>query len=150
MKRSELLLSRDHPLFPATHMLSSYENLRFSKNGSELYFGIQEIPAFPDSNLLPEEIVQVEIWNYKDPKLYTQQKIQSKSTKEKSYSCTYDLSNGVIVQWETKERPSALINSDLRQEKIISYSDLPYQQYISWLGHSFLRHIPYRSLNWHN
>lgn len=63
------------------------ENSRpvFSEDGSKLYFGIAPAPILNDTMLLKEEIVDVEVWNWTDNRLYTQQEVQLDNMKKRSY-----------------------------------------------------------------
>jgi hypothetical protein len=81
-----LLLDTAHAFVPQGWMISEHDTLYFSENGNRLFFGISPTPQLPDTTLLEEEIVHVEIWNYKDPRLYTQQNIEVKQDPEKSLS----------------------------------------------------------------
>ena len=57
----------------------------FSKNGERLFFGVSTIPAVADTTLLPEEIVQVEVWNSEDQYIYPQQKVMLENEKKRSF-----------------------------------------------------------------
>ncbi len=62
-----LLLDTTHAFVPQGWMISEHDTLYFSENGNRLFFGIAPTPQLPDTTLLEEEIVNVEVWNYKDP-----------------------------------------------------------------------------------
>ncbi|MEQ8715954.1 MAG: hypothetical protein RIC80_23270, partial [Cyclobacteriaceae bacterium] len=50
----------------------------FSQNGQKLYFEIMPNPIQQDTSLLEDEIVNVEVWSYNDPRLYTQQRSEER------------------------------------------------------------------------
>ena len=68
-------------------LISEHDTLYFSENGERLFFGMTPKPELPDTTLLEEEIVNVEVWNYKDPRLHTQQNIELKKDQKKAYRC---------------------------------------------------------------
>lgn len=72
-------------------LVSSDQSLRFSKNESRLFFGLRDHPIVQDTTLLPEEIVNVEVWTYDEPRLYTVQELQVKNDKE-NHSYPYMIS----------------------------------------------------------
>ena len=63
--------------------MSSKGSLSFSKDESKLYFGLARPEIFQDTLLLEEEIVNVEVWTYDEPRLYTVQEKQLKNNKDK-------------------------------------------------------------------
>ncbi len=130
----EFNLSRN---IPEEYLLSSDQRLGYSEDGSHLYFGMRTVPMVQDTSLLAEEIVEVEIWNYKDGKLYTQQEVQASDERKRSYDCVLDLRTEELTMLETVDRPSVLVDRDMDQRYTVSYSDLKYQKYISWLGFSY-------------
>ena len=66
---------------------------QFSKDGKQLYFGIAPSPILQDTAMLEEDIVNVEVWTYDEPRLYTVQELDAKNDKKKSYLSLYDFSN---------------------------------------------------------
>ena len=60
----------------------------FSKDESKLYFGLALPEIYQDTSLLDEEIVNVEVWSYDEPRLYTIRK-QLNNDKKKSFQTVY-------------------------------------------------------------
>lgn len=89
----------------------------FSKNGEILFYGINPPPIVPDTTLLPEEIVNVEIWHWQDRKLQTQQKVTHKTDKNRSYLSALDLTKGTSVQ---------LTHHELEAATQVNEGDAPY------------------------
>ncbi|HRI61203.1 MAG TPA: hypothetical protein PK228_15795, partial [Saprospiraceae bacterium] len=83
------------------------ENARpvFSDDGSKLYFGVAPPPVLNDTTLLPEEIVNVEVWNWNDKRLYTQQEVMLESEKKRAYSMVWHVSKNRFVQLGSPELP---------------------------------------------
>jgi dipeptidyl aminopeptidase/acylaminoacyl peptidase len=63
----------------------------FSKNGTTLFYGSNPTPIVADTTLLPEEIVNVEVWHWKDSKLQTQQKVSVNSDKKRGFLTAFNL-----------------------------------------------------------
>ncbi len=131
---STIILDRKSVWLPAGHTISPDRSLNFTEDGMGLYFGIRPHPLLQDTSLLDEEIVQVEIWNYKDPLLYTQQKVNASDEKKRSYLCAYDIEDHAFVQLESEEIPRVYLTDKSLSEVYVGVSNLPYQQDISWIG----------------
>ena len=78
-------------------LVSSDRPLQFSKNESRLYFGLRMAPIVQDTTLLDEEIVNVEVWTYDEPRLYTVQELDVKDDKKKSYMTLYDFNSDKMI-----------------------------------------------------
>ncbi|MEO0555843.1 MAG: prolyl oligopeptidase family serine peptidase [Bacteroidota bacterium] len=109
-------------------------NLSFSDNGSRLLFGASPQPIIQDTTLLPEEIVQVEIWGYNDNRLHTQQNIEVEDDKKRSYIAWMSTDNFNIVQVATESVPDVRVDEHVAGNYALGISNLPYQQFISWEG----------------
>lgn len=82
-----------------TNMLVSKDaRLRFSENENRLFFGLRTQPIVQDTTLLKEEIVNVEVWTYDEPRLYTVQELDVNDDKKKSYLSLYDFSKNKMIQ----------------------------------------------------
>ena len=82
-----------------TDMLVSKDaRLRFSENENRLFFGLRTQPIVQDTTLLKEEIVNVEVWTYDEPRLYTVQELNVNDDKKKSYLSLYDFSKNKMIQ----------------------------------------------------
>ena len=71
--------------------VSSDGMVSFSKDESKLYFGLALPEIYQDTSLLDEEIVNVEVWSYDEPRLYTIQEKQLNNDKKKSFQTVYHL-----------------------------------------------------------
>ena len=76
---------------PNGYRVSSDGEVKFSKDESKLYFGLALPEIVQDTLLLKEEIVNVEVWTYDEPRLYTVQEQQVKNDKKKSFQTVYHL-----------------------------------------------------------
>ena len=79
-------------------LVSNDRRLEFSKNENRLFFGLRPKPIVQDTTLLDEEIVNVEVWTYNEPKLYTVQEIDIKDDKKKAYLSLWDFEQNKMIQ----------------------------------------------------
>ncbi len=129
-----MVLDTIHSFVPQQWLINEKDTLYFSENGKKLYFGLAPEPALPDTTLLEEEIVNVEVWTYRDPRLYTQQKIEVEKDRKKGFRCWYDSENKQFVQLADEEMPYILIADEGNADVAIGMANEQYQKFISWEG----------------
>ena len=118
---------------PVGWFISDNFQPRFSKDGTKLFFGTNPKPVISDTTLLPEEIVNVEVWNWQDKKLQTQQKVSLEEDKKRSYLSIVNLENLKIVQLGFLEVPNVNIDKDANHNIVLATSDVPYSnQHWDW------------------
>ena len=106
----------------------------FSEDGTKLYFGIAPQPILNDTTLLPEEIVNVEVWAYNDKKLHTQQKVQLESEKKRNYAIVYNTETGSVVPLANPDMPDVNFAHLLNADVAVGYTSEPYQLSSTWEG----------------
>ena len=79
-------------------IVSQHGKVSFSKTGSRIYFGTSPLPLVQDTTLLDDEIIQVEVWNYKDGRLMTQQEYNKENDLKKSYLAAFLPKTDKLVQ----------------------------------------------------
>lgn len=127
---------KNSKFLPANYQISNYKTPLFSENGTRLYFGIQPSTPEIDSTLTEDDKVELEIWNYKDGLLHTQQNVRLKREKERSYDVVVDLKKYKFATLGSHLLPETAINEKHNGKYILSYSNLPYQQSITWEGYA--------------
>ncbi len=115
-------------------LISEYDSVYFSQNGERLFFGTSPKPVLPDTTLLEEEIVDVEVWSYKDQRLHTQQNIELKKDQEKGYACWVDVERRKITKLESTEIPDIRIADEGNGDYGLGIENKQYQKYLSWEG----------------
>ena len=83
---------------PTGYLVSPDGKVSFSKDESKLFFGLRKPPVIKDTTLTAEEIVNVEVWTYDEPQLYTVQELQLKNDTVRSYQTAINLKNETLVQ----------------------------------------------------
>ncbi len=112
------------------------ENARpvFSDDGSKLYFGIAPPPILNDTTLLPEEIVQVEVWAWNENRIYTQQESRLEADKKRSFPVVYHTSNSRFVPLGSTAIPELRFQEERNAELALGFTEEPYASAISWEG----------------
>lgn len=121
---------------PKGYRVSSEGNIYFSKDETKLYFGLAKPPIVKDTTLLDEEIVNVEVWTYDEPRLYTVQELQVKNDAKKSYVTAIHLANNKLVQLGSEEYPSTQIGNEGNAEFALLSNPEPYLLESQWTGNS--------------
>jgi len=127
-------LVADSEKAPNGYRVSSDGNVSFSKDDSKLYFGLALPAIVQDTTLLDEEIVNVEVWTYDEPRLYTVQEIQMKNDQKKSFQTVYHINNKKLVQIATKDFPDARLADEGNGNFALISNSEPYMLESQWTG----------------
>ncbi len=109
----------------------------FSKDGSKLFLGTSPKPVVQDTTLLPEEIVNVEVWRGEDGLIYPQQNKQVDAEKKRSYLAVIDLADKSVTQLGNREIPSIEIANEGNTSVFLGETNLPYRKMSTWENSSF-------------
>ncbi len=132
-EKAKRLADENQTFAPQTWLVSEHYQPRFSKDGTKLFFGTNPKPVVPDTTLLPEEIVNVEVWNWQDKKLQTQQKVSLEEDKKRSYLSVVNLDNLKIIQLGFLEIPNVNLDKEANNNIVLATSDVPYSnQHWDW------------------
>jgi len=120
---------------PANWFVSEHSALNFSKDGSKLFFGLAPKPLVQDTSRLEEEIIKVEVWNWKDSVLQTQQNslLQTQqnsrleSDKRRAYQTAINLSDKSIALLGSTTIPQVILADEGNAPIALGLSDLPYR-----------------------
>ncbi|WP_298262536.1 prolyl oligopeptidase family serine peptidase [uncultured Lutibacter sp.] len=124
----------DNTTTPKGFLVSSDAKISFSEDNSKLYFGLSLPPIVKDTTLLDEEIVNVEVWTYNEPQLYTVQEMQAKNDAKKSYTAVLHLNNNKLVQLASKKYPNTEIGAKGDANYALVNNPKPYQLQSQWEG----------------
>jgi len=123
-RSSELILSKDR-------------EPTFSEDETRMYFGMAPMPIVQDTNLLEEEIVNVEVWTSQDKMLYTQKEVRLKDEKKKSYLYVHDIIFGKSIALGSEEVPNVELSEDKNSKYAIGVHTESYNENITWKGYSY-------------
>ncbi len=113
-------------------LVSSDETLRFSKNEDRLFFGLRTTPIVQDTTLLDEEIVNVEVWTYDEPRLYTVQELDVKDDKKKAYLSLFDFTENKMIQIADATYDLARYSDEGNGAYAVIGNETPYQLQSQW------------------
>lgn len=128
-KTNKIITSEDKS---AKMLVSSDMALRFSKNEERLFFGLRTTPIVKDTTLIDEEIVNVEVWTYDEPRLYTVQELQVKNDKKKAYMTLYDFNSNKIIQISNTDFDFARYSDEGNSDYAIVGNYTPYMLESQW------------------
>ena len=112
---------------------SKFKNY-FSESGKRLFFQTTELPILQDTTLLEEEIVNVEVWNYNDARLHTQQKVNKKDDIKEGYLAYYDVDQFSFTELGNSRFTDVAVSDEGDGSTAIAINDQPYQRQASWEG----------------
>ncbi len=124
----------DNTSTPKNYLISADGEITFSKDETKMYFGLAKPPVVKDTTLLEEEIVNVEVWTYNEPQLYTVQELQLKNDLKKSYAAVWHLHNDNIFQLATVDFPDAEIGNEGNAIYALVNNSTPYELESQWTG----------------
>ncbi|MBD0833513.1 S9 family peptidase [Aestuariibaculum sediminum] len=127
----------DNSQTPEGFLVSGNGNIRFSKDENKLFFGLRTPPIVKDTTLLDDEIVNVEVWTYNEPRLYTVQELQVKNDTLKSYQTVYDFKTTKTFQIETEDFPESELTDNGNSNIALINNPTPYALETQWTGQSY-------------
>ena len=121
---------------PNGYRVSSDGKIYFSEDETKMYFGLATPPIVKDTTLLDEEIVNVEVWTYNEPRLYTVQELQVKNDEKRSFTSVIDLNTKKLVQLGTVNYPKTVVSDEGNATYSLVSNSLPYQLESQWKGYT--------------
>ena len=137
MLEGKRIADMDDPFIQKEWIISEYKKPAFSQDGSKLFFGVAPFPILPDTTLLEDEIVEVEVWAYTDGRLHTQQKVMQERLKQTHYLCVYHTDKQTIKQIGDLSMPIVELGNEANADFAIGYDDTPYLKFLSWEGTTY-------------
>lgn len=122
------------PAQPERWGISEYARPEFSEDGSKLYFGIAPPPPLQDTTLLPEEIVQVEVWAWTQNRVYTEQAKRLETDKKRSYPVVCHLGKKAFVPLGSPDIPDWRFQQQRDANLALGISEEPYAHLRQWEG----------------
>lgn len=133
LKNAEKFADTTNKDIPAGWGVSENGNPYFSDDGKRLYFTTAPRPI-PDKKdtLLDEEKVRVDVWNWKDTRLQSQQLKELRDDQKKSYLAVTDLKNKDIFQLGDSTNDNVTTIQKGNGNVALGYSNKKYQREASW------------------
>jgi dipeptidyl aminopeptidase/acylaminoacyl peptidase len=125
--KAKVLVNTQTAGVPAKWLLSEHYTPLFSQNSKTLYIGLAPTPLLPDTTRLEEEVIKVDVWNWRDSVLQTQQARQLENEKKRSYLAAYDLQNNSLKSLSNERVPFITLTDEGNAPYALALSDLPYR-----------------------
>lgn len=120
---------------PDGWIISEHARPNFSEDGGKLYFGYAPEPILPDTSLLEDEVVNVEVWHYEDSRLHTQQKVRLNQDKNKSYACVWHIGENEVIRLGSEALPDTRLGNEGNARYVLATNEEPYLKQTSWEGY---------------
>jgi len=113
--------------------ISTYESMKFSQDGTKLFFQTApKIMPEPKDSLLEEEKFKVDIWNWNDGQLQSQQIHDLDKEKKRTYLAVYNIAADKIVQLGDNDIQKVIILNKGNSNIAFGTNEKPYQKLSSW------------------
>ncbi|MFS4417593.1 alpha/beta hydrolase family protein [Maribacter sp. 2307ULW6-5] len=122
----------DNAKAPEGHVLSRHGKVHFSEDGEKLFFGLATPPIEKDTSLLEEEIVNVEVWTYNEPRLYTVQEMQLKNDSIRSFATVMDVATERWFPLASAQYPEAELGNEGKGPYALVKTSTPYELASQW------------------
>ena len=134
----------DNNSAPNGHIVSKYGKVHFSEDESKLFFGLTKPPIEKDTSLLDEEIVNVEVWTYDEPRLYTVQELQLKNDSIQSFTTAIHLNSKTIVPLADETFMDTALGKKGDSNLALIHTSRPYDLASQWTAR---RYYDYKIVN---
>ncbi len=117
---------------PKGYQVSPHGKVHFSEKEDKMFFGFSTPPIRKDTTLTDEEIVNVEVWTYNEPRLYTVQEFQLKNDTIKSYTAFLNLKKLKTVQLADTIYPNIELADEGNCRFALTSTQTPYELESQW------------------
>lgn len=115
------------------YTVSEYGEIFFSNNSDKLFFGARQKPINEKKDsLLEEEKYHLDVWNWKDPLLQPQQKLEAEKELKRTFLCVFDTKTEKIKQLSHKNIPNIELFDKANSAIALGKSSNKYKQLESW------------------
>jgi dipeptidyl aminopeptidase/acylaminoacyl peptidase len=133
--KTRMLAKKGASGIPAGWIVSDKGSLSFSESGKRVIFAtVPEVPEEKKDETPEDEKVSVDIWNWQDGLLQSQQLLQITMENNRTYDAVAFLDTGRILQVEDQTFLNANIGNKNDADFAVARVDKPYQRSLSWLG----------------
>ena len=116
--------------------VSENGNVRFSKTGNRLLFGVAPIQPPKDTALIDFELAKLDVWNYKDDYLQSQQLYNLQNDLKRSFLTAYDFAQSKIVVLGSDGLPNVMPGAEGDGEIYLGITDTGRRVQIQWTGNA--------------
>ncbi len=120
------LLTDKTKLDSPENYVSEAFKLKFSEDGNKLFFGRRPKSLEPDTSLLPEEQVKLDLWHYKDEQLMPSQISNLEADKKRSYLSVYHIADNKTIHIGGPNLPKINLSKDANEPFVLGINPRPY------------------------
>ncbi|WP_343560419.1 prolyl oligopeptidase family serine peptidase [Sphingobacterium sp.] len=132
---AQYLATKNSAGIPKNWAVSGDGNIRFSKNGEKLFFGIAPIPRVKDTTLVDFEHAKVDVWSWQDDYLQPMQLVNLKKDLSKNFlAVTYPKNNRTVIPLTDETFNSTALTPDGNAEYILARTDFGKRIESQWKG----------------
>ncbi len=106
----------------------------FSKSGNRLFFGTAAIQPPRDTSIVDFEVAKLDIWNYKDDYLQSQQLFNLRNELRRNYLAVYDFSQHKLEQLASKDIPTIIQTNEGDGDVFVAVTDTGRRVQAQWTG----------------
>lgn len=133
-----IIASRTTNGMPQGWYVGGEGDVRFSKNGEKLFFGIAPIPRVKDTTLVEFEHANVDIWHWKDDYLQTQQLVNLKREQNRSYlAVTYPKQGRKVIPLADEQLSDTRLTKDADNTFVLATTDVGRRIETQWRTGAF-------------
>jgi dipeptidyl aminopeptidase/acylaminoacyl peptidase len=129
-----LLVNKGTPGMKLGMTVSENGQLSFSKSGKRLFFGTAPLPSMKDTSLVDIDLVKLDIWNYKDDYLQSQQLFQLNNELRRSYLAQFDFDSGRLLQLASPALPNVVTMNEGDADYYVAVTDTGRRVESQWSG----------------
>ncbi|MGV3760963.1 alpha/beta hydrolase family protein [Parapedobacter sp.] len=134
-----MIATRNTNGMPQGWYVSGEGDVRFSKNGEKLFFGIAPIPRVKDTTLVEFEHANVDIWHWKDDYLQTQQLVNLRREQDRSYlAVTYPKQGRKVIPLADEQLPYTRLTDGADNTYVLATTDVGRRIETQWRTGAFL------------
>lgn len=121
---------------PINYNISEHFANQYSKNGKYLFIGIAPAASLKDTSLLDFETAKLDIWNYKDDYLQTQQLKNLDADLKKSYMAVFNTLDQSIMPLGTRQDDKLTLVNEGNASWVLAESTKDNRVESQWTGQS--------------
>ena len=135
-ERADLLIDKGTVGMELGMTVSENGAVSFSKSGNRLLLGTAAITPAKDTSLVDIDLVKVDVWNYKDDYLQTQQLFNLQNELKRSYLAAYDFRQNKFSHLGSPNLPTVIQTAEGDGKAFIGVTDTGRRVAAQWTGSS--------------
>ncbi|MCX6138001.1 MAG: prolyl oligopeptidase family serine peptidase [Ignavibacteriales bacterium] len=117
--------------------VSEFGKTSFSKDGKKIFFGTAPVPMPDDTTFNDEETAKLDVWNWLDARLQTEQVKSLENDKKRSYVAVFLQRKSRCVQLGDEDVPSVTLGDEGNADFALGVSSVPYRRAQTWEGEAY-------------